>query len=194
MVAMLSTNAAVLHVLKRRIGKRNVKKGVTRSVEVISKSVSDGASSSSSVNNDWKNWVVLHGNEDVKVEDVRGMGKAIGVNFKGDSHNKFSVLSKVGKEKRKSKIKKRGGGKTEDDRGSLGVRLVGVRVVRVLGGWVVWIRDGRLDCWWGRRYHLLCAFRKLNYNIVMILFALPCGELHLTLFLFTRWLGPLEVS
>jgi len=107
-VVRLSTNdrAAVLHVLKRRVGKHNVKEGVTRSVEVISKSVSEGASSASSVNNDWKNLVVLRGNEEVEVEDVRGIGKAIGVNFKGDSHNRFSVLSRVWKEKRKSKIKK----------------------------------------------------------------------------------------
>jgi len=115
------------------------KEGVTRLVEVISKIVSEGASSSSSMNNDWKNWVVLCGNEDVEVEDNRGMRKAIGVNFKGDNHNSFSVLSRVGKEKR-------GGGRTKDEGGSLGVRLVGVRVVRVLlvkilswnvRGWVV---------------------------------------------------------
>jgi len=66
-VARLSTNdrAAVLHVLNERVGKHIVKEGVTRSVKVISKSVSDGASSTSSVNNNWKNWVVLRGNEDV---------------------------------------------------------------------------------------------------------------------------------
>jgi len=97
---------AVLHVLKRRVGKRNVKGGVTRSVEVFSKSVSDGISSASSVNNDWKNWVVLRGNEEVEMEDVRGMGKAIGLNFKEENHNRFSVLSRVGKEKRKSIIQK----------------------------------------------------------------------------------------
>jgi hypothetical protein len=107
-VARLSTNdcAAVLHVLKRRVRKRNVKEGVTRSVEVISKSIFEGTSSASSVNNDWKNWVVLRGNEEVEVEDVRGLGKAIGVNFKGDSHNRFSVLSRMGKDKRKLKIHK----------------------------------------------------------------------------------------
>jgi len=107
-VARLSSKdyEAVLHVLKRRVGKRHVKGGVTRSVEVISKSVSDGTSSASSVNNDWKNLVVLRGNEEVEVEDVRGMGKAIRLNFKGDSHNRFNVLSRVGKEKRKSKIQK----------------------------------------------------------------------------------------
>ena len=47
--------------------------------------------------------MVLHGSEKVVVEDVWGIGKAIDVNFKGDNHNMFSVLSRVGKEKRELK-------------------------------------------------------------------------------------------
>ena len=39
--------------------------------------------------------MVLRGNKEVEVEDVRGMGKAIGINFKGDNFNRFSVLSRV---------------------------------------------------------------------------------------------------
>lgn len=100
---------AVLHELKRRIRKRHDKARVSRSVELVTKGISERASSSSSVNNDWKNWVVLKGNEEVEVEDVRGLGKAIGVNFKGESHNMFSVLSRVKKDKVK-KLKSRGVG------------------------------------------------------------------------------------
>lgn len=100
---------AVLHDLKRRIRKRHGKAGVSRSVEMVSKGISEGASSSSSVNNDWKNWVVLRRNEEVEVENVWGLGKAIGVNFKGENHNMFSVLSRVKKDKVK-KLKSRGVG------------------------------------------------------------------------------------
>lgn len=39
------------------------------------------------------------------VEDVWGIGKAIGVNFDGDTHNMFSLLSRLGKGKRESKNK-----------------------------------------------------------------------------------------
>lgn len=92
---------AVLHDLNRRIRKRHGKAGVTRSVDLVSKGISEGASSSSSVNNDWKNWVVLRGDEEVEVEDVRGMGKAVGLIFKGDNHNSFIVLSRVKKVKAK---------------------------------------------------------------------------------------------
>ena len=110
-VARLPSNdrTTVLHDLKRRIRKRQGKVGETRFVDIVSKLVSEGASSSSSVNNDWKNWVVLRGNEEMEVEDVRGMGKAIGINFKGDNHNIFSVLSRVKRDKEK-KLKNSGVG------------------------------------------------------------------------------------
>jgi len=56
-VARLPSNdrTVVLHNLKRMIHMRQGKVGVTKSVEIVSKIVSEGASSSSSVNNDWKN-------------------------------------------------------------------------------------------------------------------------------------------
>jgi len=50
-----------------------------------------------SVNNDWKNWVKLQGKEKEVEEDIRDIGKAIGVTFKGDLNNKFSVLSRTKK-------------------------------------------------------------------------------------------------
>jgi hypothetical protein len=37
---------------------------------------------------------VLCGNEEVAVEDIWGIGKAIGVIFKGDTHNMFGALSR----------------------------------------------------------------------------------------------------
>jgi len=53
-----------------------------------------------SLNNDWKHWVVIHGKEEVVVDDVRGIGKAIGVKFNGDKMNMFNLLSRVGREKK----------------------------------------------------------------------------------------------
>ncbi|MCH85382.1 DUF4283 domain protein, partial [Trifolium medium] len=56
--------------------------------------------SSSSGNNDWKNWVAIQGNDQMAVDDVRGIGNAIGVKIKGDNVNMFNVLSRAGKSKK----------------------------------------------------------------------------------------------
>jgi hypothetical protein len=56
--------------------------------------------SQSSVNNDWTNWLVLHGSSKVMSEDVRDLGKVVGLNFKGDNNNRFDVLSGVGRKKK----------------------------------------------------------------------------------------------
>jgi len=66
---------------------------------MISKEVSDDTVSSNSVNNDWKNWVVMHGSEKVAKEDVRSLGASIVVQFIG-SHNVFGVLARRGKSKK----------------------------------------------------------------------------------------------
>jgi len=49
------------------------------------------------VNNDWKHWLVLHGNEKVVTEDVCDIGTAVGLKFKRDKNNMFDVLSRTGK-------------------------------------------------------------------------------------------------
>jgi len=76
----------------------------------MSKTVSEGSSSSRSVNNDWVNWVVLCGDEKVAVEDVRGIRAAIGVQFIGDN-NMFGVLAKKGRWKRVVRREGKEGGK-----------------------------------------------------------------------------------
>ena len=53
--------------------------------------------SNSSVNKDWEDWVVLHGKKEVVEDDVKVIGKTLGVNFKGDNNNSFNLLSKEGK-------------------------------------------------------------------------------------------------
>jgi hypothetical protein len=47
-----------------------------------------------SVSNDWKNWVVLRGNDKTKEDDIQDIGKTIGITFEGKNHNKFSILSR----------------------------------------------------------------------------------------------------
>jgi len=47
-----------------------------------------------------QHWLVMHGNEYVVVEDMWGVGKAIGVKFNGDPANMFNVLSRAGRGKK----------------------------------------------------------------------------------------------
>jgi hypothetical protein len=70
---------------------------VTRSLEVNQHSKND-STSLTSVNNDWKNWVALQGNEKATEIDIQEIGKVIGVSAKGDFSNKFSVLSRSKKD------------------------------------------------------------------------------------------------
>ncbi|MCI67977.1 hypothetical protein A2U01_0089236, partial [Trifolium medium] len=39
----------------------------------------------------------MHGNEQLAVDDVWGIGKAIGVKFNNDNANMFSALARTGK-------------------------------------------------------------------------------------------------
>jgi len=41
--------------------------------------------------------LVLHGSDKAKADDVRGIGRMVGLNFKGDKNNKFDVLSREGR-------------------------------------------------------------------------------------------------
>ena len=53
--------------------------------------------SQASVNNDWTHWLALHGSDKNMSNDVKGIGKKLGLNFKGDKNNMFDVLSGVGR-------------------------------------------------------------------------------------------------
>jgi len=67
--------------------------------------VAQQSDSQSSVNNDWKNWLLLHGSDRVAHEDFMGIGKEIGLNFDGDNNNRFDVLSGVSR-KNKEGVRK----------------------------------------------------------------------------------------
>ncbi|MCH96753.1 cytochrome P450, partial [Trifolium medium] len=73
--------------------------GVNRSCDMSRQAFSEESTSSGSINNDWKHWVVMQGNDQMVVDDVWGIRKVIGVKFKGDNVNMFRVLSRAGKGK-----------------------------------------------------------------------------------------------
>jgi hypothetical protein len=56
---------------------------------------SNSAASETS-DNDWRNWVAVHGNDQLAMEDIQGIGQTIGVTFRGDKENMFNVLSRSG--------------------------------------------------------------------------------------------------
>ncbi|MCI19032.1 sulfate transporter, partial [Trifolium medium] len=99
----------VLRVLKKNVHRRRGETGVNRSCSVSHQPSSDVSSSSASVNNDSKHWVVMQGNDQVAVDDVWGIWKAIGVKFKGDNVNMFSVFARVGKVKQAASGQAQGG-------------------------------------------------------------------------------------
>ena len=85
--------------MRRTTKHRQAESGVSKA-EVTSKVTSSNGTSQSSVNNDWTNWLVLHGNDKVLSEDVCEIGRTVGLNFSGDKNNMFDVLSGVGRKNR----------------------------------------------------------------------------------------------
>jgi hypothetical protein len=63
---------------------------------------SDASSTSGANDDDWRNWVAVHGNDELAVEDVRDVGQSIGVKFRGGQENMFRVLSRKGLRKEKT--------------------------------------------------------------------------------------------
>jgi len=98
-VARMLTNERkeIINFLKKHDRSRMVRKGIQISSKV-GKSISESSkNSSSSVNKDWENWVFLHGKPSAVVEDVRDIGKAVGVSFKCDTSNNFNLLTREGR-------------------------------------------------------------------------------------------------
>jgi hypothetical protein len=78
----------VLKILRKNILRRREKSNSFRN------SVEPSQGSSASITNDWEHWMVMHGNEQRAMEDVRGIGRVIGVQVKGDITNRFKALSR----------------------------------------------------------------------------------------------------
>jgi len=81
---------AVLKAIKKQSAKQ--KSRVTKVLPNGVGNSADSVRSNSSVNRDWENWVVLHGNAKVAVNDVWGIDKAINVKFKGDKSNALYIV------------------------------------------------------------------------------------------------------
>ena len=94
-----SDRREVLRALQRTSRQR---KAVSRApkAKVSLQTVSSKCTSQTSVNNDWNNWLVLHGNDKVTSEDVCEIGRTVGLKFNGDKNNMFDVLSGVGRKTR----------------------------------------------------------------------------------------------
>lgn len=84
----------VMKVLKQNVrNQQRQRQRVTKSLEVNQSSNNESASLAS-INNDWKHWVTLQGNEKENEEDIQGIRKVIGVSFAADPNNKFILSSR----------------------------------------------------------------------------------------------------
>jgi hypothetical protein len=87
--------STVMDALKHKIiNRRRRREKITKSLDVGTHNSQIDSSSTTSVNNDWQNWVALQGPENVKKNDIKNLGKVIGVSYAGDNNNQFSVLSR----------------------------------------------------------------------------------------------------
>jgi len=55
------------------------------------------SASLSSVNNDWKHWLPLNGDEKTVNNDVCELAHTVGLKFQGDKNNMFDMLSGTGR-------------------------------------------------------------------------------------------------
>jgi hypothetical protein len=93
----------VLKLLMKKVHRRRRMTSSKALNDAISKgSLVPESSSSASVNNDWKNWVVLRDKDEVVKGDINCFGRSLGVKFYNDKANQFRVLSSGRKQKKKS--------------------------------------------------------------------------------------------
>jgi len=97
----------ILRALRKTVKKRKGLVVVSMIKVTYVDSIPQSTGSQVSVNNDWMNWLVLHGNKNKAVNDVCEIGKAMGLKFKGDNNNMFDVLSGAGRKNKEGD----GGGK-----------------------------------------------------------------------------------
>ena len=87
----------ILHVLKKQERCKKARKGKHHSKEAGTSTFESSKNSNSSVNNDWENWVILHGKSQMVVDDVKAIGKTVGLKFNSDTVNSFNMLTKEGR-------------------------------------------------------------------------------------------------
>jgi hypothetical protein len=99
-----------LKALGRCVRRRRVGGIVNSSSFAGCQASSDVSSASGPSDDDWRNWVAVHGNDEMALEDVRGIGHSIVVNFRGGQENMFSALIRTGKDKLESSGRQQGTG------------------------------------------------------------------------------------
>jgi hypothetical protein len=87
----------ILSILKKHKNKRNLRDACDNSKAAISSTSDSSKISTSSVNKDWENFVVLHGKPEKVAKDVGGIGRTVGVSYECDTKNCFDLLTKKGR-------------------------------------------------------------------------------------------------
>jgi hypothetical protein len=88
-------DSKVMKILKQKIRNRQRQRArVTKSLEEVHHHSSNDSSTAVSATNDWQNWVVLKGSTEAKANDIKDIGKSIGVSFQRLDQNSFGVLSR----------------------------------------------------------------------------------------------------
>jgi hypothetical protein len=90
----------VLKILMKKRRRKAVKLVDALADSIHKGSQTSGSSSSASVTNDWKNWVVLRGKEEEVKKDINDFGKALGVRLYNDKCNQFRLLSRGRKQQK----------------------------------------------------------------------------------------------
>lgn len=104
--------AAIMKILKKKGRNYQGSFKLEKAVRLMS---SEDISSSSSTNNDWHNWVIVHGSEKVLSENARNIGDSIGVKL-GECNNMFGVLARNGMgKKNRGAVGERGSKGTVED-------------------------------------------------------------------------------
>jgi len=87
----------ILHILKKQKRKRKGRASNINSKKTSASITNSSNTTSPSVNNDWENWVMLHGKANVVKADVKDVGKVVGVKYHCDTKNSFNLLTREGR-------------------------------------------------------------------------------------------------
>jgi len=91
----LKDRKKILKVLKKQERKRNTASKASK--ETTTSTSTSTNTSNASVNKEWEHWVVLHDKKENVAEDVREIGKTLGVYVTGDKFSGLNLLTKEGR-------------------------------------------------------------------------------------------------
>jgi len=93
----VSERKQILKILNKQKSKRRVRKGGNNSKAAAISSSESSKNSTSSVNKDWENWVLVRGNAVKVAEDVKDIGRTVGLSYECELNNGFNLLTKEGR-------------------------------------------------------------------------------------------------